>query len=84
MTVTFEVASGGGNVVGSRQITDATGLASVGGWFLGSLPGSQHAARNGFRTCTRHLHRDRHGGRSRLHGRGVPDHPDRAGRDQRQ
>jgi adhesin/invasin len=37
--VTFAVASGGGSVVGSRQVTDASGTASVGGWFLGPLPG---------------------------------------------
>lgn len=38
--VNFAVASGGGSVVGSRQVTDATGTAVVGGWFLGPLPGS--------------------------------------------
>jgi adhesin/invasin len=38
--VTFAVASGGGSVVGSRQVTDATGTAMVGGWFLGDLPGT--------------------------------------------
>lgn len=38
--VTFAVASGGGSVVGSRQVTDATGAATVGGWFLGPLPGT--------------------------------------------
>jgi adhesin/invasin len=40
VVVTFAVASGGGSVVGSRQITDATGTATVGGWFLGPLPGT--------------------------------------------
>ena len=40
VSVTFAVASGGGAVVGSRQITDATGMATVGGWFLGSTPGA--------------------------------------------
>jgi adhesin/invasin len=39
VVVTFTVASGGGAVVGSRQVTDATGTATVGGWFLGPLPG---------------------------------------------
>ena len=38
--VNFEVVSGGGSVVGSRQVTDATGTAAVGGWFLGSQPGT--------------------------------------------
>ncbi len=38
--VTFTVASGGGSVVGGRQITDATGTAEVGGWFLGDTPGT--------------------------------------------
>lgn len=40
VVVTFAVGTGGGSVVGSRQITDATGTAAVGGWFLGPLPGS--------------------------------------------
>ena len=40
VSVTFAVASGGGAVVGSRQITDATGTATVGGWFLGNTPGT--------------------------------------------
>lgn len=40
MVVTFAIASGGGGVVGSRQVTDATGTATVGGWFLGPLPGA--------------------------------------------
>lgn len=39
VVVTFSVAAGGGNVVGSRQVTDVTGTAMVGGWFLGPLPG---------------------------------------------
>ena len=40
VVVTYAVASGGGSVVGSRQITDASGTATVGGWFLGPLPGA--------------------------------------------
>ena len=40
VVVTFAVASGGGSVIGSRQTTDATGTASVGGWILGSAPGA--------------------------------------------
>ncbi|HSL71813.1 MAG TPA: hypothetical protein VK864_16315 [Longimicrobiales bacterium] len=39
VVVTFAVDSGGGSVVGSRQTTDAAGTATVGGWFLGPLPG---------------------------------------------
>jgi adhesin/invasin len=39
VVVTFAVASGGGSVVGAQQVTDATGMAAVGGWFLGPLPG---------------------------------------------
>jgi adhesin/invasin len=39
LVVTFTVSSGGGSVVGSRQVTDGTGTAMVGGWFLGPLPG---------------------------------------------
>lgn len=40
VVVTFAIASGGGGVVGSRQVTDADGMATVGGWFLGPLPGT--------------------------------------------
>ena len=40
VVVTFAVATGGGGVVGSRQVTDATGMATVGGWFLGPLAGT--------------------------------------------
>jgi len=40
VVVTFAVATGGGSVVGSRQVTDVTGTATVGGWFLGPLPGT--------------------------------------------
>jgi hypothetical protein len=38
--VTFSATAGGGSVVGSRQVTDASGTATVGGWFLGPLPGT--------------------------------------------
>lgn len=40
VVVTFAVASGGGAVVGARQVTDASGIAAVGGWFMGDLPGT--------------------------------------------
>jgi adhesin/invasin len=40
VVVEFAVTSGGGGVVGSRQVTDPNGTATVGGWFLGPLPGS--------------------------------------------
>ncbi|MGH7471788.1 MAG: Ig-like domain-containing protein, partial [Longimicrobiales bacterium] len=39
VVVTFTVATGGGSVVGSQQTTDANGLATAGGWFMGPLPG---------------------------------------------
>lgn len=37
--VTFAVASGGGAVSGADAVTDAQGVAAVGGWTLGPLPG---------------------------------------------
>jgi adhesin/invasin len=40
VVVTFAVGSGGGAVIGGRQTTDALGIAAVGGWFLGDLPGT--------------------------------------------
>jgi hypothetical protein len=36
VSVTFEVGVGGGNVTGATQTTDATGIARVGSWRLGS------------------------------------------------
>ena len=39
IVVTFSVTSGGGSVVGGRQVTDQSGTASVGGWFLGNVLG---------------------------------------------
>jgi adhesin/invasin len=40
VVVNFQVASGGGTVIAGRQVTDATGTAEVGAWFLGSTPGT--------------------------------------------
>jgi adhesin/invasin len=39
-TVTFAVDSGGGAVTGSIDTTDATGMATVGDWTLGTLAGT--------------------------------------------
>ncbi len=36
VAVTFAVASGGGLVTGASQVTDASGIATVGGWTLGA------------------------------------------------
>ncbi len=33
--VTFQVTGGGGVVIGATQVTDATGVATVGGWIVG-------------------------------------------------
>lgn len=38
--VTFAVASGGGNITGGAQSTNASGIASVGSWVLGAIAGS--------------------------------------------
>jgi hypothetical protein len=38
VTVRFEVASGGGSVTGGVQPTNPSGVATVGGWTLGSSP----------------------------------------------
>lgn len=40
VTVTFTATSGGGVAVAGRQVTDATGIATVGAWFLGETPGT--------------------------------------------
>ena len=39
-TVTFAVASGGGSVTGASSTTNATGIATVGSWILGSSAGA--------------------------------------------
>jgi hypothetical protein len=39
VAVTFAVASGGGSVIGGSQATNAAGIATVGAWMLGSMPG---------------------------------------------
>ncbi len=40
-TVTFVAVTGGGQLTGTVQISDATGIATLGGWTLGLLPGFQ-------------------------------------------
>lgn len=40
ITITFSVASGGGSVTGATATTDASGIATVGGWTLGTTAGS--------------------------------------------
>lgn len=39
-TVTFAVTSGGGTVTGATQTTNSAGVATVGSWTLGSVPGT--------------------------------------------
>jgi hypothetical protein len=40
VTVTFAVASGGGSVSGASAVSDATGVATVGSWKLGTVAGA--------------------------------------------
>jgi adhesin/invasin len=40
VSVTFAVATGGGSVTGASQATNASGIATVGSWILGSTAGS--------------------------------------------
>jgi len=37
--VTFALGSGGGSVTGASQVTDTSGVATVGGWSVGNTPG---------------------------------------------
>ena len=39
VSVAFAVASGGGSLTGATQVTDANGVATLGGWTLGTLAG---------------------------------------------
>lgn len=51
--VTFAVTAGGGQVDGASQLTDASGIATVGGWVLGDTPGAQVLTANaGGKTAT--------------------------------
>src|SRR5581483_3709303 len=54
--VTFSVASGGGSVTGASATTDASGLATVGSWKLGTAAGSNSltAAVTGLTSATFH------------------------------
>ena len=38
--VTFTVSSGGGSITGGTTTTDANGIATVGSWTLGTIPGA--------------------------------------------
>lgn len=44
--VTFTVTTGNGSVLGASQLTDASGIATVDGWTLGSTPGAQTLTAN--------------------------------------
>ena len=39
VAVTFAVATGGGSIGGANAVTDASGIAEVGGWTLGPIAG---------------------------------------------
>ena len=43
VTVTFTVTGGGGSMTGTTQITNAQGIATVGGWTLGTIVGTNTA-----------------------------------------
>lgn len=40
VSVTFAVASGGGSITGPTAVTNASGVAAVGSWTLGTTPGT--------------------------------------------
>src|SRR4029077_13035885 len=42
VSVTFAVASGGGSLTGGSQTTNASGIATVGSWKLGTTSGSNN------------------------------------------
>jgi adhesin/invasin len=41
-TVTFTVTDGGGSITGATTTTNAQGIATVGSWTLGPVPGPNH------------------------------------------
>lgn len=47
-TVTFSIGSGGGSITGATQVTDASGVATIGSWTLGAAgPNTLLATSNG-------------------------------------
>lgn len=54
VTVSFAVTAGGGSVINASAASDATGLASAGGWTLGTATGTQtlQASATGFAPTT--------------------------------
>ena len=38
-TVTFSVSGGGGSITGATAVSNASGIATVGSWTLGAVPG---------------------------------------------
>ena len=46
VAVVFSVASGGGTMTGEQQTTNASGIATVGAWTLGTIAGQQIARAN--------------------------------------
>lgn len=54
VTVSFAVTAGGGSVINASAVSDATGLASAGGWTLGTATGTQtlQASATGFAPTT--------------------------------
>jgi len=47
LPVAFAVTQGGGSLTGASATTDATGVATVGSWTLGAMPGSNALAATG-------------------------------------
>jgi len=47
VAITFTVASGGGNRTGGSQVSDSGGFATVGGWTLGTLAGTNSLTATG-------------------------------------
>lgn len=41
VAITFAVTSGAGSITGAQQVTNATGVATVGSWKLGTIAGTQ-------------------------------------------
>ncbi|HSU13637.1 leishmanolysin-related zinc metalloendopeptidase [Longimicrobium sp.] len=39
LTVNFSVTAGGGSITGAQAVTDVAGVASVGSWTMGAVPG---------------------------------------------
>ena len=61
VSITWGAITGGGSLVGATENTDASGIATLGGWILGPTAGIEHHYRDQRRIEFSHVHSHGHG-----------------------